>query len=351
MTPLPTPDLRERVGPQVDADEYVDKGRYSRDSILAALPAGYSFQGRRVLDFGCGAGRTLRSFLDEAKLGEFWGSDIHGPSIQWVQANLCPPMQAVHHAPVPPLPFDDESFDLVYALSVFTHITDDWSAWLLELRRILRPDGLLFATFHGATEFDHATRDFEDARRRPWDDDQIGMLVTNWMLEREYGAQVFHSEWWLREHWGRAFDVLALETAGFGTPPGHEHEGHGWVLLRPRPGAFDPAALEAPGPDLGRELRAAQTNLDYVHVESAQWRRRDAVEQAVRDATTRAEQLETELHAAEVAADAAHAERDQATAGWDRAERELDRLRHSTSWRLTTPVRWLGARLGRGRRG
>jgi hypothetical protein len=30
---------------------------------------------------------------------------------------------------------------------VFTHITEHWSAWLLELRRVLKPDGLLLASF------------------------------------------------------------------------------------------------------------------------------------------------------------------------------------------------------------
>ncbi|MCA1697943.1 MAG: class I SAM-dependent methyltransferase [Actinobacteria bacterium] len=50
---------------------------------------------------------------------------------------------------IPPLPQPDAYFDLVWATSVFTHISDHWSAWLLELHRLLKDGGLLIATFLG----------------------------------------------------------------------------------------------------------------------------------------------------------------------------------------------------------
>src|SRR3546814_2338282 len=47
----------------------------------------------------------------------------------------------------PPLAFADESFDLVYALSVFTHIPLELQRdWLDELRRVLVPGGYLLCT-------------------------------------------------------------------------------------------------------------------------------------------------------------------------------------------------------------
>ena len=67
------------------------------------LPAGWSFDGKRVLDFGCGAGRTLRHFLTEAESADFWGADIDAPSIEWMQEALCPPLQAWRCGPAPPL--------------------------------------------------------------------------------------------------------------------------------------------------------------------------------------------------------------------------------------------------------
>ncbi|MEA2368063.1 MAG: hypothetical protein QOH38_781, partial [Thermoleophilaceae bacterium] len=70
---------------------YVERGRARRARVEAALPADWSWAGRRALDFGCGAGRVLRHFLPEAEEAEFWGCDIDGPSIEWLQENLTPP--------------------------------------------------------------------------------------------------------------------------------------------------------------------------------------------------------------------------------------------------------------------
>ena len=68
--------------------------------------------------------------------------------VSWVRKTLCPPIADVRvNREQPPLDFPDDHFDLVTALSVFTHITDGWSDWLLEIRRVLKPGGLLIATF------------------------------------------------------------------------------------------------------------------------------------------------------------------------------------------------------------
>jgi hypothetical protein len=55
---------------------------------------------------------------------------------------------------------------------VFTHITDAWAAWLIELHRILAPRGLLIASFLGEG-MSHAIA------KEPWNPDYIGMNVLN----------------------------------------------------------------------------------------------------------------------------------------------------------------------------
>ena len=82
-------------------------------------------------------------------MGEFYGCDIDAESIEWIVEHLSPPFMAFQSDEMPPLALGDESLDLVYACSVFTHIADLWSAWLLELHRVLKPGGLLIATFLG----------------------------------------------------------------------------------------------------------------------------------------------------------------------------------------------------------
>jgi SAM-dependent methyltransferase len=236
---------------------YETEGAAVRARIEDMLPAGWGFGGKRVLDFGCGSARVIRHFLDEASSGtEVWGCDIDGPSIEWVNANLCPPLHCFRNDAAPPLPRPDGFFDLVWATSVFTHITDEWSRWLVELSRVLAPDGLLIATFLGEGIYDALAGE-------PYVEDAVGMAVTRHWQE---GPWVFHSEWWLREHWGRAFDVLAVRRPPRG-PGGEPEITHSYIALRRR--AQTPTAAELERIDAGdpREVAGLQTNLRLLRGE------------------------------------------------------------------------------------
>jgi ubiquinone/menaquinone biosynthesis C-methylase UbiE len=94
-----------------------------------------------VLDFGCGCDRTIIWFSKTAKSVRFSGTDIDATAIDWCRRPLkfaC--FQA--NQPAPPLVCPAESFDLVYALSVFTHLNEEHQLlWLRELERITRPMG------------------------------------------------------------------------------------------------------------------------------------------------------------------------------------------------------------------
>ncbi len=270
QTPLPPFPLRERVG---GGDYFEGIGETSRRDFLALLPPSFDWSGARVLDFGCGVGRTLRYFTEEAsRAAEFSGCDIDEESIVWVQDHLCPPFRAFRNEEVPPLPFADASLDLVYCMSVFTHLADTWSAWLLELHRILQPGGLLLATTMGPGTVGDLGR--------AWDEDRIGMLVTipnETFVGVRSGPVVFHSEWWIREHWGRAFEVLETWSDGFclgGPQP--VPTGQGCVALKKREVALTMADLEGPSDD-PRELAALEENLSLLHDREAAWRARAQV--------------------------------------------------------------------------
>src|SRR3954453_4644837 len=86
--PLPPSALREYVGrtpPGADPEAFsLDMGRRSRARIEEPPPGGWTWPGRRVLDFGCGAGRVLRHFVDVATEAEVWACDIDAASIDWL---------------------------------------------------------------------------------------------------------------------------------------------------------------------------------------------------------------------------------------------------------------------------
>lgn len=150
--PVPPLELLRRAGHLGihDAEQnYLAIGHGMRAQIEAILPCGWSWKGKRVLDFGCGADKVLRHFAAGANEAEFWGCDIDEVSIEWVERNMCPPFRAFVCSEEAGLAQPDGYFDLIFALSVYTHITDHWAEWLLEHHRVLAEDGLLLATFLG----------------------------------------------------------------------------------------------------------------------------------------------------------------------------------------------------------
>jgi hypothetical protein len=80
------------------------------------------------------------------------------------------------------------------------------------------------------------------------------------------GPNVFHSEWWLRAHWGRAFEILELAR-----PPrsadGSPQVTHSYIALRKRPVSLTADELERCDPGESRELAALQTNVRLLRTE------------------------------------------------------------------------------------
>jgi SAM-dependent methyltransferase len=255
--PLPPRRLAARVGTPEGADPvrfYLDEGARLRALIDDLVPAGWSWDGKRVLDFGCGSARVLRHFADVAPGGDFRGCDIDPESIAWDREALSPPLRFFTNGLEPPLDLPGGALDLVYAMSVFTHIGDGWAAWLAELHRVLAPGGLLIASFLGAGMWEAMVEE-------PYREDEVGMTVLQHWTGPD--AAVFHSEWWLREHWGRAFDVLEVRR-----PPADAIT-HSYVVLRRREVAVGIAELERLDPGERREPAALATSLRLARRESA----------------------------------------------------------------------------------
>jgi SAM-dependent methyltransferase len=254
---MPPPELAARVGVAAGTDPmqfYLDEGARLRRLVDELLPQGWRWDGKRVLDFGCGSARVLRQFATEAASADFMGCDIDAPSITWAERHLTPPFRFFHHELTPPLALRAESLDLILAMSVFTHISDRWAEWLAEMHRLLAPDGFLLASFLGEGMWEALA---EDVYR----EDEVGMAVLrSW--DGPY-AWVFHSEWWLREHWGRGFDVVRVERPGR-SPTGGAEITHSYLLVRKRDVRLTPDVLHRLDPREGRELAALQTSLQLA---------------------------------------------------------------------------------------
>ena len=256
--PLPPDDMLIRTGtdPSLSPEERVEHfnaiGEGACRDILSAVEG--LERPLSALDFGCGSGRIMRWLLRCPGI-ELTGCDIHAPTIQWMRSNYPDEVKLYRNDLEPPLPERGKSFDLVYCGSVFSHLPD-WAPWLLELRRVLKPGGFLVASIHGRGLWPAGVA---GGRGVPWDENRTGMLVERYGddFETGWGPAVYVSEWWLREHWGRAFEIVRFEPTGFAHPDGREG-GQAWVVAR-RDGneaELDAEELRRPGDD-PRELEAA----------------------------------------------------------------------------------------------
>lgn len=121
-----------------------------RDAGLA-LPE----SGPKVLDWGCGCGRLARHWARDTSNVALFGCDINGDLVGWCRDNLPFGTFAVSSV-APPLDYADGTFDLLYGISVLTHLTfEEHYGWMREIHRVLAPGGVAVLTIHGPTMFAH----------------------------------------------------------------------------------------------------------------------------------------------------------------------------------------------------
>jgi SAM-dependent methyltransferase len=138
--------------------EYIEVGRKSASTILALASVAGVGEGSRVLDFGCGSGRTIRH-LQQSRW-TLTGCDVDEEAVAWCRSSL-PFADFIVSGENPPLDFPDGSFDAIFAISVFTHFPPEaQAAWISELGRILRPGGIAMLSTMGPSiieNFPHGT--------------------------------------------------------------------------------------------------------------------------------------------------------------------------------------------------
>ena len=105
---------------------------------------------RSILDFGCGSGRLLVGWHLDDPARELTGCDPSAELVGWARTHLPDRLRFDRSPEEPPLPYPDAGFDLVTAVSVFTHLGfDRQERWAEELHRIVKPGGALLLTLHG----------------------------------------------------------------------------------------------------------------------------------------------------------------------------------------------------------
>jgi ubiquinone/menaquinone biosynthesis C-methylase UbiE len=203
--------LIKRVHGADDVFGFDAVGRTAASDLAASIGA---HAPKSILDFGCGCGRVMRHLWPVFPKAAFSGSDIDGEAIKWCDTNLGDRATFAVNAPMPPLPFEDSSFDFVYAVSVFTHLPEDMQfSWLEELRRVTMPGGIVALTTHGEKIF----------AKMGLNEEQNSSFRSNGFFYYTVGSTdglpdfyrtTFHTHGYIEDKWSKYFDVTGIIDEG-----------------------------------------------------------------------------------------------------------------------------------------
>jgi SAM-dependent methyltransferase len=190
------------------------RDRFERHS---AVPLGDA----RVLDFGCGWGRLTRFFARDVPPSRLYGCDPVERILDVCRDNHVPATLALSDFVPERLPFE-EPFDLAYAFSVFTHISEAaHHACLRALHESLRPGGILVVTVRPA-----AYMELSPALQRVGRSSGELMAEPHFLFvphpaapshlqyeggEMTYGETVITLPY-IREHWSSRYELLGVDV-------------------------------------------------------------------------------------------------------------------------------------------
>jgi SAM-dependent methyltransferase len=165
--------------------------------------------GQVVLDFGCSSGRVVRVLAAAYPDIEWHGCDPNDDAVSWASDHLA----GIHfqHGPEhPPLGGEGGRFDVVYAISIWSHFSERAAlAWIGEMARIVRPGGRLVLTAQGSQTIAEqaaagsrpASQVFEILRALYrhgfWFAAEFGAGGDHGVRNPDWGTAFFTSEWLL----------------------------------------------------------------------------------------------------------------------------------------------------------
>lgn len=160
---IPDSDIKTWVGPFPDKEIYLRIGKNQAEKFIQLTGAK---KNSRILDLGCGCGRLAIHFIELLDgIGTYIGIDASRELLDWCSSKISPdwPNFEFHRVNIYngayndkgsmqprefKIPFGDSSFDIIYAVSLFTHMRfDDMVYYLREIYRVLKKDGKFLSTY------------------------------------------------------------------------------------------------------------------------------------------------------------------------------------------------------------
>jgi SAM-dependent methyltransferase len=208
--PLPPPELAFTVMGSFSLEDFLQGGK----TLFTCINKIFKNQNvnvndfEKILEFGCGCGRVLR-YWDPKQGPSLFGTDINSKLIEWCSANL-PFVKISLNSLNPPMSYDDDYFDFVYAISVFTHLNEPrQKQWLNELKRVLKPKGYLLLSLHGKS---HAEKHLDEQQKKHFQSGKL--VVVNGKYNSKNACAVFHPKEYVQKLFSRDFEIVDYDEKG-----------------------------------------------------------------------------------------------------------------------------------------
>ena len=109
--------------------------------------------------------------------------------------------------------FADGTFDLIYGISVFTHLDEPLQlSWLQELRRVAKPGALIITTVHGPSRYESLKEEQLKQLKKE------GILFCRQKKKKDglpdFYQTTFHTREYVEENWAEYFEILAYKERG-----------------------------------------------------------------------------------------------------------------------------------------
>ena len=223
--PIPGQDSRYRVHGNAGESSFLNLGLLLASQIdrLARQYAGVSLEDAAVLDWGCGCGKVARYLSDRCP--DYTGIDIDKENVQWCSSHL---PGAYHHIDTsPPTSLASSRFDLIFGISVFTHLTETSQVqWLAELSRLAKPGATVLVSTLGNLGAcrSGSPPTFEMLQTSGYLDTGADTILEGFAPDGYYRT-AFHSKKYIESTWSKYFSVVDVVE---GAIAGHQD----FVILR-----------------------------------------------------------------------------------------------------------------------
>ena len=206
---IPPADLIYLVSGHRNPQRFLQTGRSINEAIRRLLQK-HDLKIERfgtILDFGCGVGRIMRHWRS-IKGPEWHGTDYNPALVDWCKDHLKFSEFRVNTLSGE-LPYAANTFDFIYAFSVFTHLSEPLQFfWMNELSRVLKPGGYIWFTTHGEYYFPS----MEPEEKQQFANGEL--VVREQQQAGSNFCAVFHPTRYVHEKLARNFTVVDFIPGG-----------------------------------------------------------------------------------------------------------------------------------------